>query len=98
MINIIRSIAGTQQRDWATYLVTAEFSYNNSYHSATGMSPIYANYGYHPRIPGFTNRLLDRNMTEGDEIITGSNRAQFDKYVKNLHSFEKSLIKTCPRP
>ena len=28
----------------------AEFSYNNSKHSATTLSPFYANYGYHPRM------------------------------------------------
>ena len=28
----------------------AEFSYNNSQHSATILSPFYANYGFHPRM------------------------------------------------
>ena len=28
----------------------AEFSYNNSKHSATTLSPFYANYGFHPRM------------------------------------------------
>jgi hypothetical protein len=26
-----------------------EYAYNNSFSTATGLSPFYANYGYHPR-------------------------------------------------
>ena len=28
----------------------AEFSYNNSKHSATTLTPFYANYGFHPKM------------------------------------------------
>ena len=38
-----------EQNDWAEVLPMAEFTYNNSVTSATGMSPFYANFGYHPR-------------------------------------------------
>jgi transposase InsO family protein len=37
-----------EQNDWAELLPLAEFTYNNSFSSATGLSPFYANYGYHP--------------------------------------------------
>ena len=37
-----------QQTDWASLLPLAEFSYNNSKHSATTLSPFFANYGFHP--------------------------------------------------
>lgn len=36
------------QENWAEMLPLAEFSYNNSLSSSTGVSPFYANYGYHP--------------------------------------------------
>ena len=39
-----------QQDDWASLLGMAEFSYNNSKHSATTMTPFYANYGFHPQM------------------------------------------------
>jgi hypothetical protein len=41
---------GFQQDDWQSLLAMAEFAYNNSYHSSTGMSPFYCNSGWHPRM------------------------------------------------
>ncbi|PRP73764.1 retrotransposable element protein, partial [Planoprotostelium fungivorum] len=35
----------TERDNWVDLLVTAEFSYNNSHHSATSVSPFFANYG-----------------------------------------------------
>ena len=39
-----------QQTDWASLLPLAEFSYNNSKHSATSLTPFFANYGFHPKM------------------------------------------------
>jgi hypothetical protein len=44
----LRIYCDYQQDDWARLLPLAEFAYNNSEHSATGVSPFYATYGYHP--------------------------------------------------
>ncbi len=45
-----------QQDDWLALLSQAEFVYNNTMHASTGISPFFANYGFHPRfsleIPG----------------------------------------------
>ena len=38
-----------QQDNWSQLLPLAEFVYNNAKNVSTGMSPFYANYGYHPR-------------------------------------------------
>lgn len=38
------------QDDWADLLSVAEFASNATFHSAIGMSPFYANYGYNPRM------------------------------------------------
>ena len=46
----LRMYTDYQQTDWASLLPMAEFSYNNSRHSATTLSPFFANYGYHPRM------------------------------------------------
>ena len=37
-----------QQDDWASFLHTAEFAYNNHHHPSINTTPFYANYGYHP--------------------------------------------------
>ena len=44
----LRIYCDFQQTDWASLLPLAEFSYNNSKHSATTLSPFFANYGFHP--------------------------------------------------
>jgi hypothetical protein len=45
-----------QQDDWLALLSQAEFTYNNTTHTSTGVSPFFANYGFHPQfsleIPG----------------------------------------------
>lgn len=39
--------AGTGKK-WKDWLPIAEYAYNNSKHSATGLSPFYCNYSFHP--------------------------------------------------
>ena len=44
----LRSFVSREQDDWVGLLPMAEFAYNNSTTTATGLSPFYANYGFHP--------------------------------------------------
>jgi hypothetical protein len=56
----LRSFVNIQQNDWVELMPLAEFAYNNSVTSAHGMTPFYANYGYHPSAgtaPTETNTL-----------------------------------------
>ena len=46
----LRMYCDYQQTDWASLLPLAEFSYNNSKHSATSLNPFFANYGFHPNM------------------------------------------------
>ena len=46
----LRIYTDYQQTDWASLLPLAEFSYNNSKHSATSLTPFFANYGFHLRM------------------------------------------------
>jgi hypothetical protein len=44
----LRLYVQENQKDWWEWLPMAEFVYNNTIHTSTGVSPFYANYGYHP--------------------------------------------------
>ncbi|CAI7932063.1 unnamed protein product [Closterium sp. NIES-54] len=48
---ILRSITMHNAAAWDKKLSMAEFAYNNTHHSATGMSPFFAPYGQHPNLP-----------------------------------------------
>ena len=39
---------GKEQNDWVRLLPMAKFAYNNPVTAGNGMSPFYANYGFHP--------------------------------------------------
>jgi len=44
----LRAFVVREQDDWVRLLPMAEFAYNNSITVGNGMSPFYANYGFHP--------------------------------------------------
>lgn len=46
----IRHYVNYQQDDWSMLLPLAEFAYNNAPNASTGMSPFFANKGYHPSL------------------------------------------------
>jgi len=48
----LRAFTSKEQDDWARLLPMAEFAYNNSTTTGNGMSPFYANYGFHPVTTG----------------------------------------------
>ncbi len=45
----LRCTMNYQQDDWLDLLSQAEFVYSNTTHALTGISPFFANYGFHPR-------------------------------------------------
>jgi hypothetical protein len=75
----LRAFVNYQQDDWASQLAIAEFAYNNSKHSSTGMSPFYALYGYNPALP------TDPTETEESMNVTVEERLQ------KLHGARKAL-------
>jgi hypothetical protein len=44
----LRIYCSYQQDNWASRLPLAEFAYNNAPNNTTGISPFFANKGYHP--------------------------------------------------
>ena len=47
-----------QQDNWNSLLPLAEFAYNNAPNATTGISPFYANKGYHPEVAVHPERDL----------------------------------------
>jgi len=52
----LRMYCNYQQDNWAELLPLAEFAYNNAPSATTGVSPFFANKGYHPNITIYPNR------------------------------------------
>jgi transposase InsO family protein len=50
MEQYLRTFVSYQQDDWVRWLPMAEFAANNQTSAATGVSPFFANKGYHPRM------------------------------------------------
>lgn len=70
----LRLFIAHHQNDWSEFLSLAEFSYNNSIHSSIGVSPFYANYGYHPTFT--TNPSKGQTSPEAGELINRIEQVQ----------------------
>ena len=46
----LRFYTNYQQDNWSSLLPLAEFAYNNANNESTGVSPFFANKGYHPSL------------------------------------------------
>jgi len=66
-----------QQDNWAECLSLAEFVFNNSPSATTGVSPFFANKGYHP------------NLTINFDLGLSSSRAQ--EYTSDLQELQEFL-------
>ena len=74
----LRVYTDYQQSDWSKLLPLAEFAYNNSKHSATTLSPFFANYGFHPQMS-----LLPPSPNSPNPAA--------DDYVKTIHDTQDFL-------
>ena len=77
----LRIFVNYQQDDWESRLPLAEFVYNNTPHSATGVSPFFANKGYNPRL---TISLMDIPAHEAHLAATD---------LKSLHGYLRDQIR-----
>ena len=62
----LRMYINYRQNNWAEWLVTAEFAFNNKVHTVTKMSPFQVNYGREPRM-GFDIRKKGKNEKDEGE-------------------------------
>mmetsp|Transcript_11 Transcript_11/g.18 ORF Transcript_11/g.18 Transcript_11/m.18 type:complete len:343 (+) Transcript_11:2918-3946(+) len=77
---VLRHYLNPQQTNWDTCLPFVEFALNNSVNVATGHTPFFLNYGFHPRIPFQQAFAKDPNMqpmvASATEFIDHARRLQ----------------------
>ncbi len=91
MEQYLRGYCNYQQDDWVELLPLAEFAYNNTISSTTGMTPFFANYGYNPQMdliaapgqPPLPPEVLDirDRMTKLDQHLQAES-----KYAQSLQA------------
>lgn len=69
-----------QQDNWSQLLSSAEYAYNNTKSATTGMTPFFANYGFHPT---WQFDLKKRTKPPAPEIVKN--------YVQNLKNLLEYL-------
>ena len=77
----LRMYVNHRQNNWAKWLATAEFAFNNKVHTATKMSPFQTNYGREPRM-GFDIRKKEKN----------EKAEEFVKEMKERHEEAKAAL------
>jgi len=87
----LRSFISYEQDDWVSLLPMAEFAYNNSNTNATGISPFYANYGFHPTATNPT-AVLPLNPTSFAyghwmHAVHGEARKSLDKTQEQMRRY-----------
>ncbi len=79
----LRAYVNFSQDDWTTFLISAEFSYNNSWHSSIETTPFYANYGFHPNMD--SKRITDLANSCAEDLI------------KELHQVQENMLHASQR-
>ncbi len=81
LLQLLRSYAGDNPRNWDEHLAMAELAYNSSLQQSTGTTPFYALYGRHPKLP------IDH------ELVSQTENKSVDDLVKHIHSVWESVGK-----
>ena len=77
----IRMYCNYQQDDWDRLLPFAEFAYNNAPNASTGITPFFANKGYHPSV-----------TIHPEKEVASSYAKDFVVNLQELHTFLKEQI------
>jgi len=86
----LRAYCNFEQNDWAEMLPMAEYAYNNSKHSATKITPFYANCGYEPR-SSWPTEVQFRNP--GSELYGYYMTSVYDELREEMEEVSESISK-----
>ncbi|KAJ0589753.1 putative nucleotidyltransferase, Ribonuclease H [Helianthus annuus] len=83
--NLLRSLVGSNPRQWDLVLPQAEFAYNRSAHRSTGLSPFLVVYGRNPFTPLDLTPIpaVEHYSAEGEERST---------QIKQMHNMVREQI------
>ncbi|PRP72973.1 retrotransposable element protein, partial [Planoprotostelium fungivorum] len=88
----LRIFCSYMQDDWVPLLATAEFSYNNSIHTATGTTPFFANQGLHPNAGSGS-----RSISDDPNILAVKLREYSDFLQSNLERAHQDMKRFADR-
>jgi hypothetical protein len=74
----LRTYCGWEQDDWLPLLPMAEFTYNNSVHSSTKLTPFFATRGYHPKFD------LENDLSSTESVLAGAKIAYLDDLWREM--------------
>jgi hypothetical protein len=78
----LRIFCSYQQDNWASLLPLAEFAYNNAPNESTGVSPFFANKGYHPQL-----------AVHPERDVASARAREFAVDLGELHEYLKDNIR-----
>lgn len=90
MEQYLRGYCGFYQDDWVDWLPLAEFATNNQTSEATGLTPFFANYGWHPVIgtEPTGNPAEHKTKAQRDEFLSAGNVAdRIRRVIDRARSF-----------
>ena len=87
----LRCFVNFEQDNWSDLLPFAEFAFNNSLSSATGTTPFYANFGFHPRSDFLHFSVTPENPSSHD-LLKNIKEIQ-DKLYNELLKSKDNMIK-----
>ena len=83
----LRVYCNYQQNNWQELLTMAEFSYNNTISSSTGITPFFAMYGDHPR---YKEPFYQIRRREGPRPPTSAELKEFAENLGSLNEYLRS--------
>jgi len=84
----LQAFVGKEQDDWVRLLPMAEFTYNNSTTTGNGMSPFYANYGFHPAA---MNPTSTEPLNPASQVYAHWMHAVHDEFRKGLEEAQRRM-------